>query len=123
MFFLVFKVFHRGSCEPHSKSNWTHGSIASFGGSVPVFLGGPKATCDFPGVGGSEPPPFSGSTHALCPFYFFYLTEEGTWFFDFNCLVKFCVFVCVCLVRFFMSTAMVKSRQPVYLTILFPRQA
>ena len=58
-------IFHRGSYGPPFRSNWT-GPIASWRGSVPVFLRKSIATCDF-WVGRLAPvPPLlppSGSTH------------------------------------------------------------
>ena len=46
---LVINVFHKGPCEPPSRSNWTQER------SVQVLLRKPIATCDY--LGGPLPNP------------------------------------------------------------------
>ena len=50
---LVINVIHRRLYEPPLRSNWT----LFRGGSTPVFLRKPIATCDFPGEGVRTPCP------------------------------------------------------------------
>ena len=52
---LIFFLSHQ-SMNYFKKQLDPRGPIASGGGSVPVFLRKPTATCDFPGGGGGGPP-------------------------------------------------------------------
>ena len=46
---LVINIFHRGLYESPSRSNWNQGvKLLNRGGSLPVFVSKPIATCDFP---------------------------------------------------------------------------